>query len=90
LETADEDRSANVCTVRLRQRSFMYQNAVASFKVERIFSTQGRALRSSSQHNSTVLHSSLLNPRRLTPSGFFGRTPSMISLTTIMSDWIST
>jgi hypothetical protein len=55
-----------------------------------ILYTRGRALRSSGQHRSTVLHRSLLKPRCFAPSGFFGRTPSMISLTTIMSHWIST
>jgi len=64
----------------------MYQNAEASFRRERISPTPGRALRSSCQLSSTILHSSLLNPSRFAPSGFFGRTPSMIALTARMSD----
>ena len=82
--------NVNAHTVRLRQKSLIYQNAVASFKEEMISSALGRALRSSSQHNPTVLHSSLLNPRCFAPSGFFGRTPSKISLTTIISESNST
>jgi len=71
------------------QNSLIYQNGMASFKLERISSTLGRALRSSSQHSSTVLHSSLLNPSCFAPSGFFGRIPSMIAWTARISDGIS-
>ena len=67
----------------------MDQNAVASLREERISSTRGRALRSSSQHSSTVPHSSSLNPRRFTSSGFFGRIPLVIARTTCGFDWIS-
>jgi hypothetical protein len=67
----------------------MDQNAVALLREERISSTRGRALRSSSQHSSTVLHSSSLNPRRFASFGFFGRTPSMIARMTGGFDWIS-
>ena len=72
------------------QNSLIHQNAVAPFKEEIISSTTGRALRSSSQHSSTVLHSSLLNPRLFVPSGFSGRIPSVIARMTGGSDWIST
>ena len=65
------------------------QDATASVKQEMISSTPGRALRSSNQLRSTLPHSSSLNPSRFASSGFFGRTPSMISLTATMSDWIS-
>ena len=49
----------------------------------------GRALRSSRQHRSTVLHSSSLNPSRFAPSGFFGRIPPVIERMTMMFDSIS-
>jgi hypothetical protein len=68
----------------------MDQNAVASFKEERISSTLGRAFRSVSQHSSTVFHSPSLNPRRLSPSGFSGRIPPVIMRMTVISDWIPT
>jgi len=71
------------------QNSLTYQNNTAAFKEEWISPTPGRALRSSSQHCSTVLHSSSLNPRRFAPSGFFGRTPSKVALTARISDWNS-
>jgi hypothetical protein len=82
----NEIRIINIHTVQPLYHSLIYQNAAASFKEERISSMPGRALRSSFQHSSIVLHNSLLNPRRFAPSGFIGRTPSMISLTTIISD----
>ena len=53
--------------------------APRSVSATRISSTRGRALRSSGQVRSTVLHRSLLKPRCFAPSGFFGRTSSMIS-----------
>ena len=40
-------------------------------------------MRSSNRHSPTVLHSLLLNTRRFAPSGFFSRTPSMISSMTV-------
>ena len=46
----------------------------------------GLALRSSSQHSSTIPHNSLLNPSRLASSGLFGRTPSAIALMARISD----
>ena len=57
----------------------MYQNAVASFKQERISSTVGLSSRFSFQHRSTIAHSSPLNPRSAGSSGFFGLSPSMIA-----------
>jgi len=53
----------------------MYQTTVSTFKQEMVPSMSGRALRSFDQHSSMVLHSSLLNLRRVAPSGSFGRPP---------------
>ena len=87
-----KDRVVNVHTARLPHYGYnclICQNAAASFKQEMISSTLGRTLRSARQHSSTAFHSSLLNPRRLAPSGFCGRTPPVIARMTIISDWIS-
>ena len=51
------------------------------FRRERMHFTSGRALRSSSQHSSTVSHSASVNPRctDIAFFGLFGRRPSKIS-----------
>ena len=88
--TTSDDKNVNVHIVRLLQESLVGQNAVASFKAERISSTLGRALRSASQHCSTVFHSRSLNPRCFAPSGFFGRIPPVTMRMIIISDGVST
>ena len=77
-----------MCTLSGFYESLTSQNALASFKEKRILAMLGRALRSSRQHRSTVLHSSSLNPRRFAPSGFFGRIPPKIEWMTLPSDRI--
>ena len=61
------------------QNSLIYQNAAARFKQEIISFTMACVLWSSSRHSSTVLRSSVMNPRRFLPSGLCGRTPTLIA-----------
>lgn len=66
-------------------RPLVRQDGGTPFRQERISSTPGRAFRSSRQHCLTASHNNSVNPSCVAFSGFFGRTPSMIAVTTVMS-----
>jgi len=72
--------------VLISYNSQIFQNGVALSKQERIPFALGRLFRPSNQHDSMVSHSSLLNPRCVASSGFFGRTPSIIAFMTRIFD----
>ena len=78
-----ESPNSVVIALRTDNRPLACQDGGTPFRQERISSTPGRALKSSSQHCLVMFHIASVNPRRIAFSGFFGRTPSMTARMTL-------